>query len=704
MSKVCSLKDLQSAFERDVAGLELSDRLHFAVSAQRTALYKKFEDDEEAQEQAHLAAIEGFLDNNAYAGMTGPFLRDLIALFSAECRYSVDCNLDMLSYPEAYLSEIIPGPLLETREFPSPLCESSVSYLIEKHGIEKRFTNCNMYIIMVSVQILFKVWKSSRGVVPHQFYIDCGGYEVLDRSWNQGPGAFAKGAKEDCIDTSWYSKFFLNTRTSSNPTLQAYVTQLLHSHPHWRNAEFHRQEACAQGNRESMTSFVPGQFFTVVKNADVRRPCVREPSDNMLLQKSQGDAIETELINEFDLDITIQDDINQRLAREGSLSSGYLLKFGTIDSQGCSDSVTAELVDITKGPRWLSNLRASRSPTIMIDESLIHLDTFSTMGNGFTFPLQTYIFSKLVRATYQELGVPETSAPLGKLVGHPRTWGVFGDDVIVTSNVYTQVVNLLQLVGFKINTLKSYNEGPFRESCGGDYYEGFNVRPVHCTSLARVSDRLSFLNRILQWGCHHGISLRHTLDTLLGWIPVKHRYPIPGWEDISGGIVVPESLIHHRKFARTAREVKAGDGPLLGKKYCPSRTEVDYQIGGYLYTIARPVPNRSTKFAMTTNYAGVTRVWEFPDAALLALLHGHLGSDGTVTLRSDSKPHYRARQGYTPAWTLLPPIPFDLCVLPNTVRPHTTKEWIGIAPDIVVKQYAESQEISFERYLIELLG
>jgi hypothetical protein len=55
---------------------------------------------------------------------------------------------------------------------------------------------------------------------------------------------------------------------------------------------------------------------------------------------------------------------------------------------------------------------------------------------------------------------------------------VYGDDIIVPTDKVNSVLAALELFGFKVNVHKSFWTGRFRESCGGDFYEGTDVTPV----------------------------------------------------------------------------------------------------------------------------------------------------------------------------------------------------------------------------------
>ena len=100
---------------------------------------------------------------------------------------------------------------------------------------------------------------------------------------------------------------------------------------------------------------------------------------------------------------------------------------------------------------------------------------FSTMGNAVTFPLETLIFWALGHATIlQEQGT----------LSHFPKWedrhlcSVFGDDCIIPTQYAEPFIRTMTRVGFIINKEKSfYDDGGFRESCGGDYLHGNPVRP-----------------------------------------------------------------------------------------------------------------------------------------------------------------------------------------------------------------------------------
>jgi len=90
------------------------------------------------------------------------------------------------------------------------------------------------------------------------------------------------------------------------------------------------------------------------------------------------------------------------------------------------------------------------------------------MGNGFTFELETLVFLGLI------LGLSSDSH---KLEAGLNVF-VFGDDIIVPTEISKDVISMLEFFGMAVNKKKSFVDGPFRESCGGDYFLGEDVRPL----------------------------------------------------------------------------------------------------------------------------------------------------------------------------------------------------------------------------------
>jgi hypothetical protein len=335
--------------------------------------------------------------------------------------------------------------------------------------------------------------------------------------------AAGPGASLYCKNDSFYTKLFNSQITASSDYLLSLYRAAISESDTWSEAEMLRSvkfgERIVSSNR----------LFFVPKTAEISRTCCTEPLVNMLLQKALGAFLESCLAKSFGVSLKTQPDFNRELARIGSVDGS----FGTIDLQSASDSISWSLVQRICPSNLLGYFRCTRSErTILPDGSEIDLNMISTMGNGFTFPLQTIIFACAIRAVYQ----------LMNLDSHcPKTqFGVFGDDIIVKSEAYAFLIRSLNKLGFKVNDDKSFNTGSFRESCGYDYNNGHFVRGVYIRSLETVPDVYSAINRLNRWSAMAGVRLTNTV-TLLGRF-VKRKLRVPFSESIDSGIQVPFKL------------------------------------------------------------------------------------------------------------------------------------------------------------------
>jgi len=199
----------------------------------------------------------------------------------------------------------------------------------------------------------------------------------------------------------------------------------------------------------------------VPKSWKTHRAIVKEPLLNTFWQLGIGDLI-TARLRDGGCDLKDGQGFNKAAARLGSLSGDL----ATLDLSSASDTVAHELVADLLPPDWYFFLRKFRTGTVALNGRLLEQEKFSSMGNGFTFPLESLIFYAIASSISKEVYV-------------------YGDDIIVETGVVALLKEVLDFCGFLINHEKSFVEGPFRESCGGDYLRGIDIRPVF------VKDRLS---------------------------------------------------------------------------------------------------------------------------------------------------------------------------------------------------------------------
>lgn len=199
----------------------------------------------------------------------------------------------------------------------------------------------------------------------------------------------------------------------------------------------------------------------VPKTARVHRTIAIEPLLNGFLQKGTDLAMRKRLAR---VGIDLEDQtVNQRFALSGSLDDSAA-GFVTIDLSAASDSMATEVVRNLLPPEWFAFLNQLRSGTGELDGEQFTFNKFCSMGNGFCFPLETLIFASICHAC----GCSSAGTD----------FAVYGDDIIVQKSRSEAVISLLRVCGFRTNSDKTFLEGPFRESCGADYFRGIDVRPL----------------------------------------------------------------------------------------------------------------------------------------------------------------------------------------------------------------------------------
>lgn len=217
---------------------------------------------------------------------------------------------------------------------------------------------------------------------------------------------------------------------------------------------------------------------TVPKDAKTDRFISIEPLWNMFFQKGIGGLIRRRL-KRRGVNLDTSWILNQELALRGSIYGDV----ATIDLHAASDSVSTALVERLLPDDWLYAMNLVRSPFTDVDGERILLRKFSTMGNGFTFELESLIFLALAVASW-----PSGTVGLDTIT--------FGDDIVVPTAGYEPLVELLQYCGFQCNAGKSFSSGKFRESCGKHYFDGRDVTPVYLKKLDSIVDVINYRNAL----------------------------------------------------------------------------------------------------------------------------------------------------------------------------------------------------------------
>lgn len=196
------------------------------------------------------------------------------------------------------------------------------------------------------------------------------------------------------------------------------------------------------------------------KTTKTDRVIAVEPLINGFLQKGLDQIMRLRL-KRIGLDLSDQAK-NSEGARLGSLTDDEL-SFVTIDLSSASDSISIELCRNLLPPDWFQIMDSIRSKSYSNHGILTRYEKFCSMGNGFCFPLETLLFAAAAHAA----GC--------KTPGHDFV--VYGDDIVLQKRNSQKLINLLELMGFEVNSDKTFLSGPFRESCGRDWFGGEDVRP-----------------------------------------------------------------------------------------------------------------------------------------------------------------------------------------------------------------------------------
>jgi hypothetical protein len=250
---------------------------------------------------------------------------------------------------------------------------------------------------------------------------------------------------------------------------------------------------------------------TVPKSAKTHRIIAVEPRANSFLQKGVGGYFRNRL-KRVGIDLDDQGP-NQRGARR-AFDEGL----ATLDLKAASDTVAKEVVFDLLPPEWadfLDDLRCHAAE--MPDGSIRKLEKFSSMGNGFTFELESLIFWAVVSS------VVEALVPGGEVL-------IYGDDIICPAETAAQVIECLAFLGFTTNEEKSFTSGAFYESCGKHFFQGKEVTPIYQKETIESEVELLRLgNRLMRYAFHYSDGERLSPLTEGAW---EYAYRQATWSKV----------------------------------------------------------------------------------------------------------------------------------------------------------------------------
>jgi len=355
---------------------------------------------------------------------------------------------------------------------------------------------------------------------------------------------FSSGASTDVPrrkGNSWYKYGLRGPSTTGNNAVLANC--LIRQFPQW-------ETIALDFSKSSLgLEIVRGDRITTVpKSAKTDRVIAIQPTMNLIVQKGIGGLLRSRL-KRVGIDLNSQER-NQLLARAGSVDGSL----ATIDLKAASDTIAYGLVELLLPEDWFRAMQICRcDQALWTDGSWIRYQKFSSMGNGFTFELESMIFWALAESVTQLLG------------GSARDVSVYGDDIIVPSEAASEVTRCLSYVGFETNTEKTFSRGPFRESCGKHYFRGSDVTPIYIRKDVDTLERKLWLANSIRGLAHRKMGIDYGCCGEL----------LPAWESVRRSLP--------KKYQRPSIPVGYGDGGLVGTfdEVCPRPAKNVSQFRGW---------------------------------------------------------------------------------------------------------------------------
>jgi len=478
-------------------------------------------------------------DNRRYVES---FYRGLGSPIALSCciQYTASANVDLVN------RDIDPAMYLDVDFIPSLYCNrtrfhddfSAISFL-RKHrsletGIDKKKVALDAFTLGEScckeTNIRIKSYLQGKLPCPDEYVLNgtirkialilqsFDIYSVLDNCrWGPGSTLSVNGK-----DTSSSSKFDVD-RDITRDAYYLYKDCLTSAYPHWEGL--------------NDPNFVVGnKIVTVPKNAKTDRTIAVEPGLNSWIQLGIGSLIRKRLgRNGYNLNSDLK---NKRGAYLGSV--GYSL--ATVDFKMASDTLSSQMVELLLPPVWFQCLDAARSRYYSLENKVHRSEKFSTMGNGFTFELESLIFVSLALAVCESMGADCEYV------------SIFGDDLVIPSQCVSKLTEMCSFLGFTINPQKSFSSGAFRESCGSYFFSGMDVKPYfnktdlcNAKSLYRALNSIRALSHSRNANCGMDKCLYPVWSLVFHYLPASLRLVGP----VDGG----DAVIHGNIPSLTDRKV-----------------------------------------------------------------------------------------------------------------------------------------------------
>lgn len=315
----------------------------------------------------------------------------------------------------------------------------------------------------------------------------------------------------------------------------------------------------------------------VPKNYKTARTIACEPQGVLPLQLA-CDALIKQRLRRIGVNLSDQTR-NQALSKHASVMGDL----ATLDLANASDSLTIPVLEYLLPKAFFELFARLRSPFYKSEFGSGVYSKYASMGNGLTFPLETLVFAAIVAACG------------GDLHGDSS---IYGDDIIVPVGIKDLVVRVLSFIGFKLNHDKSFSAGPFRESCGENWYYGVRVTPFfwrnQCTNKADACLVINSLTELFP--------MCERLNALFYDVVKDHKLPLgPVSLNLRDSIHVSVYTAYKRKVISPYSPSGGLDGVLyvrrLVERMSPKTRKEIFRAGGsigyYYWLLVRSNSNRA---------------------------------------------------------------------------------------------------------------
>lgn len=436
-------------------------------------------------------------DNETWAEallLTGMLLEDLTLSTPIEFRRAKSWCCDARGIDCLEFSKVMKewdGWLLSVIERP----QSVASYVGFKRQLTTQYSCCGLIISPVAkdLQIFLEAPSTERFRVLHQFFTFMGRTSLKDIPNDSVIEDFvlndeALHSPDESLSTAinrvlreWLSGFRVAGLPTHGPgsTADAGRVSLLEKYRHLGSDQMldyvcHRNgmdpkefSPCGSNSWERIA-----KLQCVPKTALTQRTICMEPATLQYYQQ----MVRHDLYEFMHENPKIRRHINlidQSVNRSGARLGSQLGDLSTIDLSKASDSVTWDLTrKAFAGTTLLPWLYATRSSRVEVRPGeVIRVKKFAPMGSALCFPIECLIFAALCEVAVRDYG---------KLCSS-HYYTVYGDDIVIDTNLVPILMSYLELTGFTVNRDKSFTRChvfAFRESCGGEYLGGEDVSPL----------------------------------------------------------------------------------------------------------------------------------------------------------------------------------------------------------------------------------